>query len=112
MARPKKNISERRDRRMNLRFTDAEIEQLFLEADKAGLAPYEYARRLALRHRVTPITSNRIDPALINELNRIGVNLNQLTKFTHLGKDTNGHVERALGDLRHILAEVMASHAS
>jgi len=107
MARPKKQPGEKRDQRFNLRFTTAEIAYLKTEAERTGLNLHEYARRRALGAKVTTRRVNRADPALISELNRIGVNLNQLMPMGHLRKDISDECEEALSELRRILELVM-----
>ena len=87
MARPKKEQHERRDQRFNLRYTMAEIEHLRAQAQAAGLDPHEYARRRTLGHAVPPAPQRSSDPALVSELNRIGVNVNQLARASHRSSD-------------------------
>lgn len=112
MARPKKNPAEKRDQRFNLRYTMSELEAMRLEADRAGLHPHEYARRRSLGHRVAAPGTQPADPALINELNRIGVNLNQLAKSTHLGKNVEGEIDGAVCELRRILTVMLAQNVA
>ena len=83
MARPKKEPTEARDQRFNLRFTLAEIEHIRAQAHVAGLDPHEYLRRRALGHVVAPAAARQADPALVSELNRVGVNVNQLARAVH-----------------------------
>jgi len=107
-GRPKKTDAEKRDQRFNLRLTAAEIEHLRLQAQAAGLEPHEYARRRVLGERATsPALSRRADPALVSELNRIGVNVNQLTRATHRGSDFAAYWREVGGELRTILAQVL-----
>jgi Mobilization protein NikA len=109
MARPKKQPHEKRDQRFNLRYTAAEIEHLRGQAERAGLCPHDYARKRTLGHAVVTAKSQRTNPALISELNRIGVNLNQLARMAHLGKDfEEGWGDLAL-ELQRTLQLVMAS---
>lgn len=107
MARPRKQQHER----FNLRYTLAELEFLRAEASKAALSPHEYARRRTLGARL-PTSSGRADPALINELNRIGVNLNQLAHMGHLGNDVTDEVGQLVNELRRTLEYVVARDGS
>ena len=109
MARPKKDRHERRNERFNLRYTVAEIEYLKQQADRAGMGPHEYARRRTLGANVVSPSSRRADPALISELNRIGVNLNQLARATHIGKDFAEEWGDIALDLRRAIELVLAS---
>ena len=88
MARPKLEEHEKRTERHNLRFTLAEIDHIRTQADAAGLDVTEYLRRRALGYTVPAGGSaRRTDPALVSELNRVGVNVNQLALATHTGRD-------------------------
>lgn len=112
MARPKKEQHERRDQRFNLRYTLAEIEHLRTQAAAAGLDPHEYARRRTLGHAVPPAPQRSSDPALISELNRIGVNVNQLARASHRGSEFTRYWRDVGTDLRALLERVMARHGS
>ena len=87
MARPKKQDGEKRDEVARFRVTLAEREYLRAQARAAGISETEYLRRRALGYAVSPARSNLPDPTLISELNRIGVNVNQLARATHRGSD-------------------------
>ncbi len=108
MARPKKRSFEKRNQRFNLRYTTAEIEHLRLQAEKVGLHPHEYARRRSLGASASVSRSRRADPALISELNRIGVNLNQLARVTHMGKEFSDDWGDLSLELQRILNLVIA----
>ena len=113
MARPRKMAHEKRDRRLNLRLTSAELAHLCLQAERAGLASHEYVRRRALGHTVVAANSaKRADPALISELNRVGVNLNQLAKATNMGRRFSGVWGQLAIELSRVLAMVMATDGS
>ena len=77
MARPTKDDAAKRTERFNLRLTPAELAHVQQQAAHAGIGAHDYARRRVLGHRVPPARS-QIDATLLTELNRIGVNLNQL----------------------------------
>ena len=87
MARPKKQDGEKRSDTARFRVTVAEREYIRTQARAAGLPEAEYLRRRALGYAVPPARSNQPNPALISELNRIGVNVNQLARATHRGSD-------------------------
>lgn len=87
MARPKKHDGEKRSETARFRVTLAEREYIRAQARAAGIAETEYLRRRALGYAVPPARPNQSDPALISELNRIGVNVNQLARATHRGSD-------------------------
>lgn len=83
MARPRKDPAEQRTETLGIRLTPAERLQLDQAASAAGLTPSEYARRLALQGRVAIRQSRALDPAVFEELRRIGVNLNQLARVAN-----------------------------
>lgn len=113
MARPRKQPHEKRDRRFNLRLTSAELSHLCLQAERAGLHPHEYIRRRVLGHAVVASSPVRkADPALISELNRIGVNLNQLAKATNMGRRFAGIWSDLAAELRRVLVTVAAGDGS
>ncbi|MEM6275370.1 MAG: plasmid mobilization relaxosome protein MobC [Pseudomonadota bacterium] len=112
MARPSKDPSELRTQRFNLRFTLAEIETLRANAAAAGQEPHEYARRRVLGHRVPPAPSRGSDPALLSELNRIGVNVNQLARSVHRGSDFQHYWREVGAALQAVLAKVAARDGS
>ena len=105
MARPKKQDEEKRSETARFRVTVAEREYIRAQASSAGLGEAEYLRRRALGYAVPPARSGRSDPALISELNRIGVNVNQLARATHRGSDFV-HTWRTIGQQ---LSETLAS---
>lgn len=53
------------------------------KAATAGVSVSAYVRHKALSGRVAVRKSHRIDPAYVEQLRRIGVNLNQITKAVH-----------------------------
>ena len=73
MARPRLDEEERRARTVGVRVTAAEAAELRERAQAARLSMGAYLRRRALGQRV------RI-AAELRELNRIGVNLNQMAR--------------------------------
>lgn len=78
-GRPIKLEHERRSEQVKTRFTLAEIDHLRANANKAGLTLADYVRRCSLQMRVVE-KSGGAGPQVINELVRIGNNLNQIAK--------------------------------
>ena len=64
---------------MRARCTNDEFSIIQDNAGKAGLSMSEYVRSMALYGRLT-IKESTADFALINELRKIGVNINQQTR--------------------------------
>lgn len=96
MARPRKTDDERRTEWIAFRVTPAERLRAEEKALAAGLpgAP-EFARRLTLKGRVVVEQSRAMDPAVFDELRRIGVNINQLARKAN----QTGHLPPDLGKL-------------
>jgi len=69
--------TEKRLKEIKIRLTDSEYQALLERKTKARLA--EWLRELALEQapKAQPRT---LDPAILYELNRIGVNLNQIAR--------------------------------
>ena len=88
MGRPKLEEHEKMSEVVRLRLTYAELEHVRSQADAAGTSVSDFLRKRAMGYTVpTASSSRRVDPALISELNRVGVNVNQLALATHTGRD-------------------------
>ena len=83
MARPRKEPDERRSETLAIRLTAAQRIRVEQAALAAGLSASEYARSLVLAGRVVVRQNRALDHAAFDELRRIGVNLNQLTRLAH-----------------------------
>jgi predicted DNA binding CopG/RHH family protein len=109
MARPTKSEHEKRDKRFNLRFTEAEIEHLRAQAATCGMPPHEYARQRILGHVVKPAKS-QIEASVVSELNRIGVNVNQLARAVHTDRSFQQHWQSICNQLQVTLSKVLLSY--
>ena len=94
---------------MNTRYTLAEREFIRSQAAAAGLSESDYIRARALGFSVAPSRASRSDPALVTELNRIGVNVNQLTAATHQGRDFVRYWREIGRELQTALRKVVAN---
>ena len=115
MARPKKQALEKRTEQLNLRLTLGEVEAIRTEAAKAGLGVAEFVRRRALGYQVPVASARASDPALITEINRIGVNVNQLTKAVHMDDHRSPFTAEwrsLLAELRQVLGKVAGAYGS
>ena len=85
MARPSTSEDARKSRVISYRVTPAEHARLAHRAASANMRINEIAKELALSKSDTlkVATFMKYDPLLINELNRIGNNLNQMVKRFH-----------------------------
>lgn len=80
MARPKKEEHERRSVNVKTDLTIAEKLYVQQQVKNSGLrSESEYFRMRVLGYHVPP-APQKVDAAVISELNRIGVNLNQLAR--------------------------------
>lgn len=108
MARPKKQDHEKRTEQTKERWTVAEREFLDEQARTAGVTRAEYIRRRSLSLPVTASPARAAyDPALVSELNRIGVNLNQLAKYQNAGRGAPHSLTAVQADLRAALEKVL-----
>ena len=110
MTRPRKQPAEQRLTRLPCpRVTPAELAHVERQAITAGLSAAEFVRRAALGVSIAPRRS-RSDDALLVELNRIGVNLNQMARATNSGRPPlAGELLAALAELRSALEKLHRS---
>jgi hypothetical protein len=94
-----------------VRFTHEESELLRDQARAAGITRSELIRRRALGQRVQPL-ARRSDASMINELNRIGVNVNQLTRAVHTDRDFVRYWQMIGAKLEAVLEKVVREHGS
>lgn len=111
MARPRKDENEKRSAVARFRLTLAEKAHLRAQVHTSGLSEAEFLRRRALGLPVR-VSATRSDPALVSELNRVGVNVNQLARATHRGSDFTAYWKQIGRDLEAIMDKVLGSHDS
>lgn len=105
-GRPRKAEGERRDANLPpVRVTAAELAHVEEQAAAAGLPVSDYVRRRALGGRVVA-RQTATEARALDELNRIGVNLNQIAHAAHLGKPLEGKLADALHQLQAQLEKV------
>lgn len=85
MVRPRLVEEKRRTRTVGVRLTAGEAEALSEQARAARLSLGAYVRRRALGQRVRVLEERRLGAAELRELNRIGVNLNQVARQLNSG---------------------------
>lgn len=113
MPRPPKSEAAKRLQRFNLRLTLAELEKLREQAETCGLEPHAYARRRVLGHQVSPTPRAALTPAtaaLINEVNRLGVNVNQLARAVHSDRTPPMDWRDLAAECERVLAKVSAAY--
>lgn len=108
MARPKKHPDELRTERLSgIRLTPAEREHIEATAAAAGLDVTEFCRAAILGQRITAKRTRPMDRALA-ELNRAGVNLNQIARMVNEGRGLPHDFPEVLAELRAAIAKVVA----
>ena len=80
MPRPRIDQTEQLSERVTLRFSPAEIAAVRSKAETARRSVSAFARAAILRGKVQVAMKAQADAALIAELKRIGVNLNQIAR--------------------------------
>ena len=103
MARPRKQVFERRTSALKLSLTEEEFSGLQKKAMAAGKAPAVYARDAALQTRLVVQQGRGLTPETFHTLNRLGVNLNQIARALNTGLDAD------LVELRRTLARINAA---
>ena len=106
MARPRLPDAERRDDRLpNLRVTAAERADVEARAVSAGLSLVEFCRRAIFRQKIRAAIP-QTDAAALHELNRVGVNLNQLARAMNAGRELPASLEATMQEVRAAVEQV------
>ena len=109
MARPRLGEEERRTRTVGVRVTEAEAEELRKRAQGARLSMGAYLRRRALGQRVRSAVERRLGAAEMRELNRIGVNLNQMARALNSGAVSSpAETQEAVERVGELVAKLLA----
>lgn len=111
MARPTKEPNEKLTEVVLTRLTLAEREYIRDQANAAGLSISEFIRRRCQGLPVQPPAS-RADADLLYELNRIGVNVNQIARATNTDREFRGDWQAIAEALRLALDRVAKSYGS
>jgi|APTNR8051073442_1049403.scaffolds.fasta_scaffold02828_10 hypothetical protein len=102
IGRPRKAADEARSERLSgIRLTPAERHVVELMAERAGVSVAEFARHAILGQRMPQRRTRGMDRAIV-ELNRVGVNLNQIAARVNMTGDL-------AGDFRAVMAEVRSA---
>lgn len=112
MARPKKAPDEQRTEVLKAAVTPAEKQQVLAQVQAANVdSESDFVRRRCLGYQV-PASKSPVDTALLSELNRIGVNVNQLTASTHMDRQFVEYWREIGKELEAVLKRVAASYDS
>lgn len=83
MARPQKSETDKRTERLpHVRCTKGEKATIASKAAQAGMSVSDYIRKMAIEGEVV-VRESQTDFALVDQLRRIGVNINQITQRLH-----------------------------
>jgi hypothetical protein len=107
MARPKKNPGELKAEFLAFRLTPAERLQIEEAAREAGMSAAAYARMLTLNRRISIRPHSTLDPAVFDQLRRIGVNLNQLTRLANATGTIPPELSRTFAAIHRILQSAL-----
>lgn len=106
MARPTKNEHEKKTASLpSVRVTTAERVHVEEQAQAAGLSLSEYIYSRVTGHVVTPRTS-KLEASMLVELNRIGVNLNQIAHARNIGRNDPALLQFILDELHATMSKI------
>ena len=111
MARPRLGYEERRTLTVGVRVTEAEAEELRERAQAAHLSMGAYLRRRALGQRVRSAVERRLGASELRELNRIGVNLNQMARAMNSGAAAPAGIGEAVERVGELVAGLLSGEA-
>lgn len=89
----------------SIRVNVNEMSFIETQAATAGLSVSEYVRGTAIRRKIAPQKS-AVDDRLLLELNRCGVNLNQIAKGVNRGQGLPRDMAEAIAELRGVMARI------
>lgn len=104
MGRPKKKLAERRGTALSFRVTAAERLKIEEAARRAGLSASDYVRARLLTGKLIIRENRRLDYAAFDQLRRIGVNLNQLTRLANRTGFIAPKIETVLREIERLIA--------
>ena len=87
--------------------TDEDCARICANAQKSGLSVSEYVRRVAVDGHVVVREQSGYGMALAVQLRRVGVNLNQLTRFANANEELPPELVRLLPKLETILDRII-----
>ncbi len=83
MARPKKTADKRLTNRVKFDLTDSDYTKSLKSAEAAGMSLTAYSRQLHLTGQVIINQTRKLDYTTYDQLRRLGILLNQLTKTSN-----------------------------
>ena len=107
MGRPKLGETALRRHVVTVRLNDGEHEELRRQAGKARLRVPEFIRQRVLERRLQIGSPRQLGVAEFRELNRIGVNLNQIARALNQRSDVAAPRLDELGRLGELIAHLL-----
>ena len=86
IARPRLSPTEKRTEILQIRVSPIERAKIEAKADQTGLTMSEYLRGVALKPKLKVMQTRDVPLATHQELQRIGVNMNQIAKAMNAGQ--------------------------
>lgn len=83
MPRPKKPAETQRTKQLNCRVTEDEFATIQARTAQTKMTQSDYVRHMAVNGNLVIKENSTFPPELIYQLNRIGTNLNQLTRVAN-----------------------------
>jgi hypothetical protein len=111
IGRPKAAPGEGRVTVVSVRLTTFERSGMEAKAARTGLSLSEYCRRAILGHRVTTSTEpQQVNTEALVELNRVGVNLNQIARVANRGEQLPRSFPEILSSVLAAVERLSAGH--
>lgn len=111
IGRPKAVPGEGREAVVSVRLTTFERAGVEANAARSGLSLSDYCRRAILGHRVTASTEpQQVNAEALVELNRVGVNLNQIARAANRGEPLPQFFRETLGAVRDVIERLAEGH--
>lgn len=109
MARPKKQKLDKRTMQLPpIRVTLSEYACVKTQADNVPMSLTAFIRDLALSKKVKP-RKTKLESSFLVELNRIGVNLNQIAHAQNTGRDNPASLQHTLNELMALMTKIDAA---
>lgn len=104
-GRPRKTPVSLRDQWLRARVRPDELHRIEQMARDAGKSLSDYVRDAVLTARIVIKRYRRVEPIVLNELSRIGNNLNQIARICNTTGESRRaqHIEDYLDELRPVL---------
>ena len=109
MSRPPKTEATKMSHQIIFRLKREDYDRLQTQAARVGLSVNQLARKLTRErtHKLVITTYQRMDPIFITRLERLGNNLNQITKNSHIFKRISPNLEKLCHKIEQLIDEAI-----